>query len=390
MTTLYTGKKGNAKTLLCIKTVHERSQRENRPVYYHGILDLTLDWRHLDDPHKWYECPPNSIIVIDECDLHFPAKANGSPVPHSVEQFKFERKQGHDVYLITQHPTFIHTHIRKLVDDHYHLIRIFGKEKSNMYYWQKCRANPDEDRSDAIVKEVDFPKEYYGTYKSADVHNIKTKVPLKYHARWVFPPLVLALFAYGIYAFMGASDGELVERSIKQADSAYNGSQQQQYRRGSNEPQYNFYEARAERVQGLPHTAPIYDEVTEPIEAPLPAACVDFKGQCICYTQQATKMTVSPDVCRQIVDKGYFIDFVNGDALQTKQRQQQVSQASFERVVTEAPVRGEKVEPAAVAVHEHQGSPQDVRPGVHEVRSPSKLTRERMAASEWAFKPPAN
>lgn len=385
MTTLYTGKKGNAKTLHVIKAVHERAQRENRRVYYHGIPELTLDWVHLDDPNKWYECPPNAIIVIDECDLHFPARPSGSPVPHAVEQFKFERKQGHDVYLITQHPTFIHTHIRKLVDDHYHLIRIFGKEKSNIYYWQKCRANPDDDRTDAIVTESDFPKEFYGVYKSAEVHNIKEKTPWKYRLRWAFPPLVVALFVYGIYAFMGASDGDLVERSVNQAQGNYASGPLQSSRRGA-EPKLDFFEARAERVNGLPHTAPLYDDITEPVEAPLPSACVDFRGECTCYTQQGTRMTVPPDVCLQIVDKGYFVDFENGDALQTKQRQQQVSQSVLESVASEAPAGGERVEPAAVAVPISQGD----SPSELEVRSPSKITRECVAQSQWAFKPPQN
>jgi len=70
-----------------------------------------------------------------------------------------------------------------------------------------------------------------------------------------------------------------------------------------------YLEQRKARIPEFPHTAPVYDAVTKPSIAPFPAACVAMGSRCECYTQQATLMTVSDGVCRQIVVKGYFVDW---------------------------------------------------------------------------------
>ena len=70
-----------------------------------------------------------------------------------------------------------------------------------------------------------------------------------------------------------------------------------------------FVFERTARVVGLEHTAPRYDEITKPTSAPIPAACVEMKGRCACYTQQGTPMQVQDETCRQIVAHGYFLDF---------------------------------------------------------------------------------
>lgn len=44
MIDLITGLPGNGKTLYTISTVKKMSEGENRPVYYAGIPELTLDW----------------------------------------------------------------------------------------------------------------------------------------------------------------------------------------------------------------------------------------------------------------------------------------------------------------------------------------------------------
>ena len=52
---------------------------------------------------------------------------------------------------------------------------------------------------------------------------------------------------------------------------------------------------------------PAYDEATKPAEAPYPAACVQMKGECRCYTQQATRLDVVASLCQQIVAGGFFV-----------------------------------------------------------------------------------
>lgn len=90
-----------------------------------------------------------------------------------------------------------------------------------------------------------------------------------------------------------------------------------------------YLESRQARIPDLPHTAPAYDEVTKPVTAPYPAACVQDAKRCLCYTQQGTLLRTSGEVCAQIVKYGYFMDWDDGRSkreapqpVQQKQQQQ--------------------------------------------------------------------
>lgn len=61
------------------------------------------------------------------------------------------------------------------------------------------------------------------------------------------------------------------------------------------------------RIDGLPHTAPIYDDLNKPIQRPMPNCIASIRtGDCNCFTQQATKMSVPFDLCHSIVKNGFF------------------------------------------------------------------------------------
>ena len=70
-----------------------------------------------------------------------------------------------------------------------------------------------------------------------------------------------------------------------------------------------YVDARIPRLKDFAHTAPAYDDVTKPTEAPYPAACVQMGKTCKCYTQQATLLQVSGAVCVKIVQQGFFMDW---------------------------------------------------------------------------------
>jgi zona occludens toxin len=81
MLTLITGQPGNGKSLYTIATVEAKRQAESRPVFYHGIPELSLPWSQLEDPTKWHECPEKSIIVIDEVQKVMPPRPSSSKPP---------------------------------------------------------------------------------------------------------------------------------------------------------------------------------------------------------------------------------------------------------------------------------------------------------------------
>lgn len=302
---IQTGLPGSAKTLRLITYVKALSERENRHVYYHGINDLQLSWTKLDDPKLWYDLPEGSIIFIDECQDLFPVHDTKLASQEYVLQLAKHRHKGYDLFLITQHPMNIHAFVRRLTDKHWHNIRAFGMQASNVHEWNRVIDYPEKNKKDGITTIFKFPKESFKFYKSAEVHTIQRKIPKR--IIWLLViPFLLAGFGYVAYTKLNpAHTRDLMKTndpSLKNgtaADATYKASM----------PKLDYFESHQPRVADLPSTAPVYDEITKPSVAPVPAACVLFRNKCTCYSQQATHLQTSDSVCRQIVAGGYFQDF---------------------------------------------------------------------------------
>jgi zona occludens toxin (predicted ATPase) len=195
MLTLVTGLPGASKTLYTLDTVEKLAKKENRPVFYHGIPELTLDWQMLDKAEDWINCPDGSIIVIDECQSAFRPRANGQQVPPHVAKFETHRHQGLDIFLITQHPMLVDGNVRRLAGRHYHVVRFYGFNKSTVHEFDKVRENVDKNLKGSIENHYIYNKDVYGWYKSASMHTVKKRIPMRLF-------LIIALpifFVYLIY-----------------------------------------------------------------------------------------------------------------------------------------------------------------------------------------------
>jgi zona occludens toxin len=75
-----------------------------------------------------------------------------------------------------------------------------------------------------------------------------------------------------------------------------------------------YVEARKPRIDGLPHTAPVYDKLTEPKQVPEPVGCMESRRTgCQCYTQQGTPYRTTQELCRQILAHGLWMDWKLAD-----------------------------------------------------------------------------
>lgn len=313
-THIVTGLPGNGKTLYTIHTVESlRKSSDRHHVYYHGIdIDPAKlpDWVPLDDPRDWHKCPTGSIVVLDEAQKTFVKRGNGAPVPEYVSALETLRHQGIELWLITQHPMLIDSHARKLIGDHRHLVRAFGAQAATVHRWNSVQEQCDKSRADSEAQVWAYPVEVFGWYKSAEIHTIKRRLP---RAFWflVSVPVVLAVC---VWIMIKWYQSRLPSAPVEQAGKSglINAPAARIPARQDASPKktrVQYLEEHIARLPGLPHTAPAYDEVTRPVEAPYPAACVEMQGDCRCYTQQATRMAVPVDLCRSIVGGGFFVDW---------------------------------------------------------------------------------
>lgn len=308
MINLTTGSPGAGKTLFTLWYVQQLAERENRTVYYSGIADLKLPWVELSDPAKWFECPPGAIIVIDECQRLFRPRSYGSQVPEYVSRLETHRHAGHDLFLITQHPMLVDTNVRRLVGCHRHVVRPFGMERCTVHEFPQLRENPDKNRDGSVRHEVGYPREVFDWYQSAEVHTVKRRVPPRV---WLLlaVPFILVALVWGVFDSLGRYAGEKSEPAVAEAQPSSGGSVTKAPRAAPAKAEPDWFAARVPRVASLVYTAPVYDEVTKPVEAPAPVACIAQGERCTCYSQQGFRLMVEVSACRQIVERGIHLDW---------------------------------------------------------------------------------
>jgi zona occludens toxin len=349
-----TGGNGSGKTLLTLKLVKERAERENRPVCHNGRFEIIpggplSSWRQIDFK-DWQAEPDGTIFFIDECHNDLPLRGSAEKVPEAVRMLAEHRRRGFDFYLITQHPQNMDMFVRRLVSNpgwHRHLKRTAGAELVSVLQWNAVNPNCEKDGSGRTgeVTMVPYPKEVYSWYKSAQLHTGQRKIP---RAVWVLGACALAVPALGYFGFRTVVDNVTGKATlISQAKPGAAGpggapvGQGGHARSSPDGPRppmtpAEYAEMHVPRVPGLAWTAPKYDQITQPVTAPYPAACVESKTRCVCYTQQATQLQVAADVCQQMARNGFFMDW-KADAGREPVRERAQVHAAVARAPDPAP-----------------------------------------------------
>lgn len=346
---LITGANGAGKTLNTLKWVRERSLKENRPVCHNGRFEAVpggelSSWKKIDFK-DWQSEPDGTIFLIDECHNDMGVRASSAAVPDEIKMLAEHRRRGMDFYLITQHPQNIDNFVRRLIGSpgwHRHLKRTFGADLVSCIEWDAVNPNCEKSGSGktGTVTMVGFPKEVYGWYKSASLHTGKKKIP---RAVWTVAACALLVPLLGYFAISGVYKNVVKDRPQAAAAGAPGAAQSGSVRDGHVKTSAEYLASYQPRIPGFPHTAQAYDQVTQPTEAPYPAACLVMKGECKCYTQQATLMVMEKTICTQIVQKGFFVDF------KLSERTPARTLVRDERPVQLVPQQAAPVQPAQVA-----------------------------------------
>ena len=315
MLNVVTGLPGACKTLYTLSKLIP--QYRGRSIYVYGIPGIDHEYfgtEPLKDPEKWYKLPEGSVIVMDEAQSIFPLRKAGSPVPKKCSEFETHRHKGFDIILITQDATTLDIHIRKLAGGHIHCRRLFGTQSATIYVYQKHQPKPEDRntiRSAISSSTWKFDKSVYDHYKSADLHTVRRRIP----TRLILVPVVVVAavfatwFAVTTIASMFSEDKKFVEESMQKGLFEEEPAKAELVFHGP----AAWLAARTPVVEGMPWTAPIYNDVFQIVTFPKPHCVIVDRlegpggSRCTCYTQQITRMEdVDPDICRQIASRGWF------------------------------------------------------------------------------------
>jgi len=320
---LRTGLPGHGKTSSTILEVLKRAEAEKRAVYYFGIKDCMVPgWIELASAGDWPTVPDGSIVLIDEAQTLYRPRQHGAAVPPYVSALETHRHRGLDLYFITQHPMLIDNNVRRLVDEHRHVVRQFGSNYVREFAWPKVNEHPDKSKANATVRETQLPKAAFGLYKSAELHTIKRRIPWWVYAALVAPVLVGLAWWNAVANFKLGARATDAPAAAASAPGGFGIGARAPSRAASGVVSTaDYLAAHVPRVEGLAYTAPVYDSVTAVAVAPYPAACLVMEGDCRCYTQQATRLDVPGALCASIVERGFFVAWAVNDTAARAQTQ---------------------------------------------------------------------
>lgn len=270
------------------------------------ITDLTKEQKETiwfgkhDDPEKpnnlW--CPPyNSIFIFDECHkLDFVKDVSGSLSKNpSTISLNEHGHAGHIIYFITQFPQFIHTHIRGLTAEHWHVKKKFNLPMAKVYKWDDFKLNPraEVNLEDASTIETFlFLPKYKKAYISATSHE---KQPFK-------PPMVLMLPII-ILLIIGAFLWSRKDNSVLLNKPAQNETtteaiesleqQNQQQLEQINAMRFELEELKHKYLPKHIATLAAYEDVR-------PAMIVSNENGCMAYNSYGEPLLLTDSLCNQM------------------------------------------------------------------------------------------
>ncbi|MCU5784834.1 Zonular occludens toxin [Alcanivorax balearicus MACL04] len=324
---LITGKPGCGKTSHAIDfLLHDErfaveGSETRRPVYYRGIRDLAVEWHELTDSEteKWPEhLPDGAVLVVDEAQQIWPVRPSSKPVPAGLTALETHRHHGWDIIFISQDPSLLDTHARKICNEQFHYSRPFGAPFVIEYHSGSGYVNPASrtDLASCIQKKKKLPKRVWHLYKSAEIHTHKFRLPKLVYIAGVLVLLVV-IFVYRFMSGVGLSDDTSVingENAAMEQVGPSTGTGVGRYQAPA-----SWSELMAPEVPGLPYTAPLYNDIArQPTTAPVIHGCMAFENDqsdCRCYTQQGTRIADMPHaMCLKALKDGVFNHLASNDS----------------------------------------------------------------------------
>lgn len=387
--TLITGPTGGGKTALVVSWLAEL---KDRPIFTMGIPELTIDHQPVPPVSEWTEQRPSdedptlllsyftfpaaSVVVIDEAQRVFRPRNAAAKVPPEVAAFETRRHTGSDFVLLTQAPHLLDSNIRKLVTRHIHIHDTFmGRYKLE---WVGI-GDPESPSSRELASRERYtpPPSAFPLYKSAELHTkIKRQYPWYIYLFAVCVPLAIFL-AYYAYHRINARMTQPVEQvATTQAARPTGQTMQTEGGRVPIKTAVEYVAQYTPRLPGLLHTAPAYDDITKPVDAPAISGCIVRKksGDCKCYDQQGNTYPTSADICKIYMNDGIFVAWRKTDAVVNRHEVGQSMKLAQSEVMPRSAPAAQPYQYKPSHVDDIEGGSHNFAGGLSEVKKPAENT----------------
>ncbi|KXB19792.1 zonular occludens toxin domain-containing protein [Xylella fastidiosa] len=330
---------GGGKTAILVEMLEAEAKRAARPLFAAGIDGLQPGLATvLEDPSQWnakdaqgnYVVPDGSLVFVDEAWKWFGRKYGGGGLrqttPDHVLELAEHRHRGLDFVWTTQlaHKQ-LYPFVHGLIGRHTFIKRRFGTRFLDVWEWDELveDVNSSSNRQFSRHQVRTLPKHVYSLYKSAEVHTIRSRIPLRI---FLIPSAFVLVVFCGVYAwrsFRPDSIGTtlLGQQSPQKAELAEPvgtvGRSSGGPIGGGQTPRWATAVAYARdhlpRFPTMPWTAPVFDGRSLTADPQL--ICMSggegldaqgkYKGaSCTCYTEQGTRYDLLEAECRRIARLG--------------------------------------------------------------------------------------
>lgn len=329
---LFTGLPGNGKTAFLMERLLAEAKKGERAIVAVGIDGLAPGLAlHLDDAKSWNAHDPNgeptcnchvdgrlhahvvpdgSLIFVDEAwksfgHLH---DASRQPTPLHVLALAEHRHRGLDFVWTTQQPNQLYPFTRGLIARHTHVVRRFGTQFVELFSWEELNEDVKSvtKRENAMRSTRMLPKEVFDQYKSATLHTIKRRLPLKL---FVLPIAAILAVLAAWFAYQSLKPEALRDKlqGVAGTDAVGVGPQDSAIRPSAEPPTLDQYLSQlSPRIATMPWSAPAFDgrEVTADPMLYCMSSGQDGETSCSCVTEQGTPYVIDPKICRLTARNG--------------------------------------------------------------------------------------
>lgn len=335
---LITAQPGSYKTAMMMELA-EKMANEGRPVYLCNIRGLKpaipFPYQTIDHFKEWVDTPETSVIFIDEVQeftRDVPTNAKTEELPKWMTLLEKHRHEGKDIFIVTQHPMFIHTHIRRLTSEHIHLVRNGNVPFSVKRMWGHVESDPDDMQKASIksgcTTSIFRPKkEVFTWYESTVLDTHKFIIPVKLIKGIALVSALIGISAYFGYPvaekYLNFGDKQITEQQKTEPTSMADIHKQQAELAGLTPEQYADLQNPEKRNAELQALNPVdmdtivlrynpnkpYDDYSQqvsynPTAIPRFSGCMEKNGKYIAYTQQGTKLDVTQEDCKRLLEDG--------------------------------------------------------------------------------------
>ncbi|MFE8305939.1 zonular occludens toxin domain-containing protein [Acinetobacter bereziniae] len=340
------GQIGAGKSYLYVKQVEEEAKRSGKYQYIYSNIRAHAELAEGVTllPDSWEDCEPDSLIIIDEVQMHekfskhFSNRRDGE-----IAGLTMIRHKRQDIWMISPNPALVNSDVRNLVNQYFWLEPV-GKKTTKCFCFDKVYNNVTKTVKNNAYDEFTYSidEKFYKLYKStidgkASGRNFNLNIKL---ISFIVGLVIVCLIIAGLFAYLSKDTKSKVDQL---QNSETQNKSQDKSKQNKNDlgilpttPELTSEECRKGINVDKPECIKYFNTLTEnrmsvgdlnveydpnkPYDQediqkvvsktyqvtakPVFSGCMKNGNKYYAYTQQGTKLDVSQSDCRNMIENG--------------------------------------------------------------------------------------